>query len=499
MKWLAGIGLALAISIGPGFGQAAKREPIRVLIVTGEADLPYHVWQETTASMRRILDASGRFDVRTNEEPRGITAAALKGYQVLVLNYNGPRWPKEAEDAVERFIHNGGGFVAVHQASYGAFFGQEMRDGHWQAGPEGSGWAAFPEIIGARWAPEDIGHARRTVFQVDWKDSNQALCAGLPPSFMANDELYHKMQLGPRAQVLADAMSPADLGGTGRREPLVWANQFGKGRVVFTPLGHDALAWYEPGMANLLTRSVEWAATGTGTVSPVSREHRAGDPSPIRLLVVTGGHTYPVAFYAMIESLPGVVWTHATSQQEAFASSIEDRFDAVLLHDMYEVTTEQTREHLKSFIESGKGVLSLHHSIVDYTDWPWWYQEVTGGKYFVNADGRHTASSYREGLDFQVTPIPGKGDHPVLRGVGPLWVNDELYKGMEHSAAIEVLMETTHPDNDRPVVYVGPCQTARVVYVQLGHSADTMNNPGFRRLISNAVHWIARKPVSEAQ
>jgi type 1 glutamine amidotransferase len=54
-------------------------------------------------------------------------------------------------------------------------------------------------------------------------------------------------------------------------------------------------------------------------------------------------------------------------------------------------------------------------------------------------------------------------------------------------------METDFHENDRPVVYVGPCQTARVVYIQLGHSALTMNNPGFRRLLGNAVGWTARK------
>ena len=218
------------------------------------------------------------------------------------------------------------------------------------------------------------------------------MCAGLPGSFTANDELYHKMQLDERVTVLAQALSPAELGGTGRREPLVWAHRYGEGRVVFTPLGHDSLAWYEPGMANLLARSVEWAATGSGTIAPVRREDRLGDPNPIRLLVVTGGHTYPVAFYAMLESLPEVVWTHATSQEEAFASPLEDRFDAILLHDMYEVAGDQTRNRLKSFVEAGKGVLSLHHAIVDYTDWPWWYQEVTGGKYFVEAAAGHPAS-----------------------------------------------------------------------------------------------------------
>jgi hypothetical protein len=158
---------------------------------------------------------------------------------------------------------------------------------------------------------------------------------------------------------------------------------------------------------------------------------------------------------------------------------------------MYEKTTDQTRRTLRAFVESGGGVLSLHHSIVDYTDWPWWYEQVTGGKYFVRAEHGHQASHYREDQEFLVSRAKGKQDHPVLEGVGPLWVYDELYKEMYHSPNIEVLMETSHPENDRPVVYVGPSRNSRVVYIQLGHSGDTMRNPGFRKLVSNTVRWIA--------
>jgi hypothetical protein len=52
------------------------------------------------------------------------------------------------------------------------------------------------------------------------------------------------------------------MGGTGEREPLVWTNAYGKGRVFFTTLGHDALAFDQPGMRVLIARGVEWAATG---------------------------------------------------------------------------------------------------------------------------------------------------------------------------------------------------------------------------------------------
>jgi uncharacterized protein len=224
---------------------------LRVLIVTGNSDEPFHHWRETTASVRELLEKDGRFDVRVNEEPRGINAAALDGYDAVVLNYNGPRLPAGAEEAIEAFVRSGHGFVSFHQACYGALFGMEFRDRKWRAGID-DGWIAFACMIGATWAPEKIGHARRGVFQVDWKD-------GRPP-FTANDELYHRLTLDPRVQVLADALSPAASGGTGNREPLIWTNRYGAGRVFFTTLGHDKTAWAQPGMMDAFVRGVEWAA-----------------------------------------------------------------------------------------------------------------------------------------------------------------------------------------------------------------------------------------------
>lgn len=82
-------------------------------------------------------------------------------------------------------------------------------------------------------------------------------------------------------------------------------------------------------------------------------------------------------------------------------------------------------------------------------------------------------------------------NHPVIRGVGPLPVTDEAYKGMWLSPAIKALMEVDHPLNDKPVVYIGPHPTARVVYIQLGHDESTMRHPGYRKLVRNAVLWAA--------
>jgi len=253
--------LFIAASLSATAASAQNVEkPVKVLIVTGSADLPYHIWQETTASMRSILETSGGFSVNVLDHPEQLNSASLQSVNIVVLNYNGPRWPRKAEEALEAFIRSGGGFFAFHHASYGSFFGQEFRENRWQQGPPGSGWGAFPEIIGASWVPENLGHARRCIFEVDWIDRTHPASTGLPESFMANDELYHKLDLSSEVQILASALSPADLGGTGKREPMVWVNQFGRGRVFYTVLGHDTLAWEQPGMASLLTRGVGWAA-----------------------------------------------------------------------------------------------------------------------------------------------------------------------------------------------------------------------------------------------
>lgn len=441
---------------------------IKVLLLTGASDLPHHRWQETTASIRGILAESGRFEVLVNEEPRGLNAAALDGVQVVVVNYNGPRWPESAEQALAGFVRGGGGLAAFHLSSYGPW----------------SEWKDWERMIGAHWDKDKIGHQRRWAFDVEWTEKAGPLGSGA--KFVAVDELYHRLTLLPGTEVVATAYSRADLGGTGNREPQIWTNRFGAGRVFFTTLGHDTAAFYQPGMRGAFARGVEWAATGT--VAPAAPRPK----SPlVRLLVVTSGHSYPREFYGALASLRGVDWRHAATHAEAFARPLEDRYDVVLLHDMHDITTPQTRERLRAFVEAGKGVVSLHHAIVNYTDWPWWYQEVVGGKYFVKPVEGHAASRYHEDVDFLVTPVKGKEKHPVLAGVPPLWVNDELYRGMWHSPRIEVLMETTHPENDRPVVYLGPHATARSVFIQLGHSAQTMRDPAFHRLLENAVHFAA--------
>lgn len=212
----------------------------------------------------------------------------------------------------------------------------------------------------------------------------------------------------------------------------------------------------------------------------------------LRLLVVTGGHSYPTSFYTVFEGYPDIKWDHAVTQQEAYKPGNLDNYDVLVLHDLGKTLAADQQAELRKFVEKGKGVIIVHHAIADYGNWNWWWQDVTGGRYFLDdSNAGHPPSTYRHDEDMVVRPVKGREDHAILRGVGTLAVNDETYKGMWLSPKATVLMEIDHPRNDRPMVYLGPNPDYKVVTIQLGHSEDTHRDPRYRLLIHNAILWSA--------
>jgi type 1 glutamine amidotransferase len=214
--------------------------------------------------------------------------------------------------------------------------------------------------------------------------------------------------------------------------------------------------------------------------------------APLHVLVVTGGHSYPTAFYTLFEGYPDLTWDHAVSQDEAYKPGTLDAYDVLVLHDLGKSLPESQQTELRRFVEKGKGVVVLHHAIADYGNWMWWWQDVTGGHYFLdNSIAGHSPSSYRHDEDMVAKPVKGREDHPILGGVGVISVNDETYRDMWLSPKATVLMDIDHPRNDRAIVYVGPNPAWHIVTVQLGHSAGTFRDPKYRLLVHNAIIWSA--------
>jgi hypothetical protein len=103
------------------FGQAPAADTLsqprggtlRVLILCGEGD---HDWRATTPFLRRILEDTGRFDVRICETPAELSAKTLADFDVLVEHYGGPALGTDTDNVIAGFVESGKGLVVTHGA-----------------------------------------------------------------------------------------------------------------------------------------------------------------------------------------------------------------------------------------------------------------------------------------------------------------------------------------------------------------------------------------------
>ncbi len=464
-----------------------EKGKIRVLILTGRNNLD---WRETTPHLRRILDATGRFDVRVTEEPSGLTAQTLRPYDVLVSDYCGPRWSAAAEKAVAAFVHSGKGLVVVHAASYP--FGEVQVLGSHQK-PTGVRQATWPEwanMVGASWTEKEpkTGHAKRHVYDVKWTNTAHPIAQGLAPSFLVSDELYHQFALKPGIEVLATALDATEQGGNGKQEPLLWTNRYGTGHVFHTALGHDVAAMSAPGFIASFARGVEWAAT-TKVTLPAFVSIDPKEKDAVRVMLVTGGHDHEQSFYAVLDGLREIRVT-VNPHPVAFASAnLAKAYDCIVLYDFHVAELpEAQQKNLVEYLQSGKGLVVLHHAIADYQKWPFWSKEVVGGRYVMQDEPSAKASTYLHDQDMAITPV---GDHPIVKGLPPMYVRDEAYKSMWHAEGLQVLLKTNHPASDEPIAWIGPWTKCKVVYIELGHGREAHENPWYRELVRRSVMWSA--------
>jgi type 1 glutamine amidotransferase len=250
---------------------APGRDPkkLQVLILTG---YNMHDWRPITEALRSMLEATGRFEVRVNEEPIGCNEKTFEGYDAIVLNFTnhggvfGPPWPEETRRALLGFLDRGKGVVAFH-GSLSAH----------------ADWPEYEVMIGGAWR-KGARHAPYHRFRVDLKAREHPILKGLPPSFVTHDELNQGLTMQQGITTLATAFDEAgnagdsgpNVRGSGKDEPVMWALPYRKGRVFTTALGHDLRSVRAPGFVTTFQRGVEWAATGQVTIS-VLPVQRAGD------------------------------------------------------------------------------------------------------------------------------------------------------------------------------------------------------------------------------
>ena len=124
-------------------------------------------------------------------------------------------------------------------------------------------WEEFEKAVAGGWRSQGF-HGPPHEFTVKKTDAKHPISEGLPSDFKhTTDELYQNSVMVPGSTVLATAYSdPNKPRGTGKDEPVIWVNSYGKGRVYENVLGHDIKAMSDPQFQEWLRRGVIWAGTG---------------------------------------------------------------------------------------------------------------------------------------------------------------------------------------------------------------------------------------------
>ena len=215
---------APASSPKPRAGGGSSSGPVKLLIITGDHG---HDWKETTPALKEILSAGGKINVDVTTTPaKDLTDENLAKYDVLLLELQGHAQGSARNEVVRREqggvsegrVRDGKGLVVFHLAS-SAFVKPEL--GRVREGDRRRlAIAGVPRAEARFQREEDRGQAP------DLRGPAR------PSSTHTIDELYQNSVMVPGNEVLATAYSdPNKPRGTGKDEPVIWVNNYGKGRV----------------------------------------------------------------------------------------------------------------------------------------------------------------------------------------------------------------------------------------------------------------------------
>jgi type 1 glutamine amidotransferase len=453
---------------------------LRVLIRTGQGD---HDWRATSAFLKRILADTGRFDVRVCETPTAITARTLEDFDVLVDDCGSPPAGPDVERAIASFVESGKGLVMTHWALVCHTAARDSQAIGASARPSGDATVKEYSPVFASLGP----HPAIQFWKIRVSQSEHPIVKGVHSGAVTADVLYGGMTIRPGAEVLAVALGES---GSGIKEaPILVVARHGKGRVFCPVLGHDLAAIQEKAFIATFARGTEWAATGAVTLPADLGEPRPNKDA-VRALLITGGHDHETTFYSLFDGYRDLDPIPVASSASAFQTDLRKKYDVVIMYDFSRDLSDAGKKNLRDFVESGKGIVVLHHALLNYQDWPWWYEDTVGGSYRLRREGKMPSSTVKADQQLFVT---AEAEHPITAGIGRFHIVDETYKGMKFSPRVRPLLTTDNRNSDPVLAWVGPSASSRVVAIQLGHGPTAFGHPTYRALVHNAILWAANR------
>lgn len=252
--------------------------------------------------------------------------------------------------------------------------------------------------------------------------------------------------------------------------------------------------------------------------------------APIQCLVAVRGHPFDrTAFDAMFQAMDGISATMVDQPAAARLMNPEGMrgYDALVLYDMpgldfeaeanapaYVEPGPELKAGLRALLEQGIGVVALHHALAG---WPTWedYGEWLGGRFFYHPHGGHLDSGYAHDVRYEAEVV---AQHPVTAELPPRFeLIDEPYLAQIFEADVTPLLRSSatytrdhffsaelavggrmydregwdHPPGSNLIGWTNQALNSRLVYLQPGDGPAAYDNPHYRRLVENAIRWVA--------
>ncbi|MBL7222679.1 MAG: ThuA domain-containing protein [Candidatus Brocadiae bacterium] len=232
-------------------------------------------------------------------------------------------------------------------------------------------------------------------------------------------------------------------------------------------------------------------------VAGVAAVDAADADGKIKVLVVTGGHGFnQKPFFKVYEDNKDIVFTKAAHTKKS--ATVYDRddllaYDVVVIYDMMQGITDAQKAKFLALIKKGTGVLVMHHALASFQDWPE-YERIIGGKFLLRPETKDGVTTPKSGWGHEPVPVHVVSkEHPITAGLDDCTFNDEYYNKCRVSDQVTLLLTTDFEKNQRQVMWCREEGKARVVYLMSGHDQKVYNDPTYRKLVANAIRWVARK------
>jgi len=223
------------LAVAAAATQAAAADPaaggkIKVLFIRGGG---VHDWKGLSPILIEVLDKTSDFEVTTSENLDDLKAENIQKYNLVLFYCTGLEFANDAQEkGLCDFVRNGGAYAGIHSAT-DSF---KKSDAYW-------------ELVGGRFAGHGGGK-----FPVLICDRSHPITRGMA-DFEIQDETYSHTYHKNLCMRCLVRMNRGE-----ERQCMAWVQQYGKGRVFYTGLGHGKEAWTNPAFQQLVVRGMYWAA-----------------------------------------------------------------------------------------------------------------------------------------------------------------------------------------------------------------------------------------------